>query len=218
MGYWIVGFFAAAIILLLLLFVILALVLRKDKYDKNGFNRRRIHRNGTKYDDQGFDYWGYDRSGYDRCGYNRYGYDRSGYDRYGYDRYGYDRSGYNRQGYNTSGKNAKGQYNRCYDEHGLRADGFCDPCRYPIALTDHARERMRERLGITDFRKMDAAAREAYQYGRSARQIKKSAAAMAREIEQRHDGKIVLIHRGYIYIFSEENVLITLYKNDRIPL
>ena len=145
-------------------------------------------------------------------------YDEDGYDKDGYDRLGYDRSGYDRWGYDCNGRNAKGQYNRLRDTQGREADGFYNPRRYPVALTTHARERMRERLGITDFRKMDAAAREAFQYGRSARQIKKSAAAMAREIEQRHDGKIVLIHKGYIYIFSQENVLITLYKNDRIPL
>ena len=188
---WIAAFFGIGAILLLVLVVALALLIRAGKYDESG----------------------YDKDGYDRCGY-----DRSGYDRWGYDRAGYDRNGFNRYGYDCNGRNAKGQYNRLHDGAGLRADGFYNPRRYPVALTTHARERMEERLGLTDFRKMDAAAREAYQYGKSARQIKKSSAALVRDIEQRHDGKIVLIHRGYIYIFSQENVLITLYRNDKIPL
>lgn len=29
---------------------------------------------------------------------------------------------------------------------------------------------------------------------------------------------VVLIYRGYIYIFSDDNKLITVYKNDRLPL
>ena len=188
---WIAAFFGIGAILLLVLVVALALLIRAGKYDEDG---------------------------YDKDGYDRLGYDRSGYDRWGYDRAGYDRNGFNRYGYDCNGRNAKGQYNRLYDGVGLRADGFYNPRRYPVALTTHARERMEERLGLTDFRKMDAAAREAYQYGKSARQIRKSSAALVRDIEQRHDGKTVLIHKGYVYIFSQENVLVTLYRNDKIPL
>ena len=148
---WIAAFFGIGAVLLLVLVVALALLIRAGKYDEDG---------------------------YDKDGYDRLGYDRSGYDRWGYDRAGYDRNGFDRWGYDCNGRNAKGQYNRLRDTQGREADGFYNPRRYPVALTTHARERMWERLGITDFRKMDAAAREAYQYGRSARQIKKSAAAM----------------------------------------
>ena len=145
-------------------------------------------------------------------------YDEDGYDKDGYDRLGYDRSGYDRWGYDCNGRNAKGQYNRLRDTQGREADGFYNPRRYPVALTTHARERMEERLGLTSRYAMDEMAKEAYQYGKSAPQIKKSSAALVRDIEQRHDGKIVLIHKGYIYIFSQENVLVTLYRNDKIPL
>ena len=118
---WIAVFFGIGAVLLLVLVVALALLIRAGKYDEDG---------------------------YDKDGYDRLGYDRSGYDRWGYDRAGYDRNGFNRYGYDCNGRNAKGQYNRLHDGVGLRADGFYNPRRYPIALTTHARERMEERLGL----------------------------------------------------------------------
>lgn len=160
----------------------------KSKYDSRGFDHNHIHRNGTKYDDFGFDF------------------------------YGYNSDGYNSDGYNACGKNNKGQYNRLFDAKSCDEEGFYDPKQHPIALSTHARERMKERLRIFDFQKMDKYAIDAYRFGRSKRQIKKSSAYLVDEIEQRDKNNIVLIYRNYIYIFSCENVLITVYKNDKIPL
>ena len=61
-------------------------------------------------------------------------------------------------------------------------------------------------------------AREAYYYGRGKRQLMKTSAALLKDIESRHGDNIALIHKGYIYIFSKENVLITVFKNESIPL
>ena len=59
---------------------------------------------------------------------------------------------------------------------------------------------------------------EAYSYGRSKRQLRRSSAALVEEIENQHEQGTLLIYKGYIYIFSDDNKLITLYKNERIPL
>lgn len=97
------------------------------------------------------------------------------------------------------------------------ADGFLDPQRHPVALTHHARERMQERLHISDNRLMEKHTREVYLYGKSARQLNQSAAYRVRQIEQK-EGSIVLLYRNYIYIFTKENALITLYENENIKL
>ena len=182
--------------------VLLIVFLFRNKYNSRGFNRRGIHRNGTKFDDFGYDSRGYDRNGYDRQG---------------YDQSGYDIEGYNRNGYNQTGKNRKGQYNRIFDAH-FEEDGFYSIRRYPLGVTAHARQRMIERIPAQNLCDLDKLAHEAYCYGKSKRQVKKSSAALIEEIENQHNNGRVLIYRGYIYIFSEENVLITVYKNDRIPL
>lgn len=174
----------------------------RDGYDSRGFDRKRLHRNGTRFDDTGFDFRGLDAGGFDRRGYDLRGYDRRGFDRTGYDRHG---------------KNAQGQYDRLHDPEAS-ADGFLDLRLYPIGVTTHARQRIAERLPARVSGNADALAQEAYRHGRSKRQIKKSSAALIEEIEARYENSVVLIHRGYIYIFSEENTLITVYKNDRIPL
>jgi len=44
----------------------------------------------------------------------------------------------------------------------------------------------------------------------------KTSAANLKEIESRYDNGIALVFRGYIYIFSEKNVLITMYKNEKV--
>ena len=161
---------------------------KKQKYNHRGFDHNRIHKNGTKYDDFGFDF------------------------------YGYDVEGYNKYGYNAVGRNRKGQYDRFFDTKAYDAEGFYNPGNYPIALTMHARERFSERLGINDFQQMHKYTMDAYRFGKSKRQIKKSSAYLVDEIEQKYDNSIVLIYKNYIYIFSCENVLKTVYKNDRIPL
>jgi len=156
----------------------------------------------------------YDRRGFDHNHIHKNG---TKYDDYGYDYFGYNADGYNIEGYNKLGKNHKGQYNRLHDTKSCD-DGFCSPKLCPIALTTHARHRMQERLGINDFHQMDVQAFDAYRYGRSKRQIKKTSAYLVEEIEQRYENSVVLIYRNVIYIFSCDNVLKTVYKNDRIPL
>lgn len=158
------------------------------KFDKRGFDHNHIHMNGTKYDDYGFDY----------CGYSA--------------------AGYNLEGYNRDGKNREGKYDRFRDTRSQEEEGFYDPFVYPVALTTHARERFAERLGICDDRKMNDMTFDAYSYGKSKRQIKKTSAYLVEEIEREHENSILLIYRNYIYVFSRENVLITVYKNDRIPM
>ena len=160
----------------------------KERYDCRGFDHDHIHRNGTKYDDFGFDF------------------------------YGYNAGGYNSAGYNRSGKNNKGQYDRFYDTKSCEEEGFLNKVYYPIALSNHARERFEERLRITDWQKMDELTLAAYRFGKSKRQIKKTSAYLVEEIEQKHQYGIVLIFKNYIYVFSSENVLITVYKKDKIPL
>lgn len=160
----------------------------RRKFDKRGFDHNHIHKNGTKYDDYGFDY------------------------------YGYSAAGYNLEGYNRDGKNREGKYDRFRDTRSQEEEGFYDPFVYPVALTTHARERFAERLGIYDDRKMNDMTFDAYSYGKSKRQLKKTSAYLIDEIERAHENGILLIHKNYIYVFSRENVLITVYKNDRIPM
>ena len=57
---------------------------------------------------------------------------------------------------------------------------------------------------------------EAYQFGKSKLQIMKSERAIIEEKEQEYNDSIILIYRGYCYVFSKNNGLITVYKNDRI--
>lgn len=180
------------ILSLIAIIVFLIFLFGKQKpqkhYDSRGFDHNHIHRNGTKFDDDGYDY------------------------------FGYNAEGYNRQGYNALGKNAKGQYDRFFDTKSYAEEGFYSLRQYPIALTTHARERMQERLGINNVQKMEEQAISAYRFGKSKRQIKKTSAGLIDEMEQRYENSIVLIYRNFIYVFSCENVLITVYKNDKISL
>lgn len=191
-------------ILFSLLVVVAAIIFiyHCKKYNSKGFNRKGIHKNGTKYDDFGYDVRGYDKNGFDHQG---------------YDANGYDRTGYNRQGYNRFGKNAKGQYNRLFDVY-YSEDGFRNPRLYPIGVTNHARERMIDRMHIQNVQDVEETAFDAYRYGKSKRQIKKSSTVIIEEIESRHKNSVLLVYKGYIYIFSDDNKLITVYKNNRIPL
>lgn len=96
-------------------------------------------------------------------------------------------------------------------------DGFYNPRKYPPALTDHARQRMHERLHINSDAMMEKYLQDAYTYGKSARQLSRNAAYQVRRIEEKED-KIVLLYKNYVYIFSEENVLITVYENENIKI
>ena len=161
---------------------------KKHRYDRQGFDSNKIHRNGTKFDDSGFDF------------------------------YGYDAEGYNKEGYDRKGKNRELQYNRFFDTTSCEQEGFCDPKVYPIVISDHAKKRFCERFGISDPAKMRKFANDAYRFGKSKRQIKKTSSYLVEEIEQKDGGSIVLIYHNVIYIFTYDNELKTLYKNEKIPL
>ena len=161
-------------------------------YNSRGFDNNHLHKNGTKYDDFGFDY------------------------------YGYDVSGYNANGYTAYGRDKNNRYNRMFDTYAFRnnefsEDRFRNPQIYPFSVSDHAKQRMAERVNITGFSMLDLAF-DAYCYGKSSRQLKKSSAIYVKEIEDKYDDSVVLIYRNYIYIFSTDNVLKTVYKNDKIIL
>lgn len=133
----------------------------------------------------------------------------------------YDSEGYNRHGYNEAGRNRQGRYNRFYNvkcyRNGLYSEeGFLDIRRNPLYLTNHARARMKERMGISDSFKMDEVAFEAYQFGESKHQLMKSERGIVEEKEKEYTNSVILIYRGYCYVFSDNNGLITIYKNDRI--
>ena len=133
----------------------------------------------------------------------------------------YDSDGYNRQGYNEVGRNRQGKYNRyynvkCYKSGLYSEEGFLDIRKNPLYLTNHARERMCERMGINDSRRMNELAFEAYQFGKSKMQLMKSERGIIEEKEQEYGDSVILIYRGYCYVFTENNGLKTVYKNDRV--
>ena len=133
----------------------------------------------------------------------------------------YDSEGYNRQGYNEVGRNRQGKYNRyynvkCYKTDLYSEEGFLDIRKNPLYLTNHARERMYERMGIKDSYRMDELAFEAYQFGKSKLQLMKSERAIIEEKELEYGDSVILIYRGFCYVFTENNGLKTVYKNDKV--
>ncbi len=133
----------------------------------------------------------------------------------------YDSEGYNWQGYNEVGRNRQGKYNRfynvkCYKSNLYSEEGFLDIRKNPLYLTNHARERMRERLGIRDFSKMDDLAFEVYKFGKSKLQLMKSERGIIEDKEREYGDSVILIYHGFCYVFTEDNGLITVYKNDRV--
>ena len=135
----------------------------------------------------------------------------------------YDDDGYNRQGYNEVGRNRQGKYNRfynvkCYKTNLYSEEGFLDIRENPLYLTNHARERMYERMNIKDSYEMEKFAFEAYQFGKSKLQLMKSERGIIEEKEQEYGDSVGLIYRGYCYVFSENNGLKTVYKNDRVKV
>ncbi len=127
------------------------------------------------------------------------------------------------QEYDEDGYNRQGKYNRFYNVKRYKTDlyseeGFLDIRKNPIYLTSHARERMRERMGINEAHKMDALAFEAYQFGKSKLQLMKSERGIIEEKEQEYGDSVILIYHGYCYVFTENNGLKTVYKNDRVRM
>ena len=133
----------------------------------------------------------------------------------------YDSEGYNRQGYNEVGRNRQGKYNRyynvkCYKTDLYSEEGFLDIRKNPLYLTNHARERMYERIGIKDSHRMNELAFEAYQFGKSKLQLMKSERGIIEDKEQEYGDSVILIYRGFCYVFTENNGLKTVYKNDKV--
>ena len=133
----------------------------------------------------------------------------------------YDNEGYNRQGYNEVGRNRQGKYNRyynvkCYKTDLYSEEGFLDIRKNPLYLTNHARARMYERMNIKDSHRMDELAFEAYQFGKSKLQLMKSERGIIEEKELEYGDSVILIYRGYCYVFTENNGLKTVYKNVKV--
>ena len=133
----------------------------------------------------------------------------------------YDSEGYNRQVYKEVGRTRQGKYNRyynvkCYKTDLYSEEGFLDIRKNPFYITNHARERMYERMGIRDSYRMQELAFEAYQFGKSKLQLMKSERGIIEEKEQEYGDSVILIYRGYCYVFTENNGLKTVYKNDRV--
>ena len=133
----------------------------------------------------------------------------------------YDSEGYNRQGYNEVGRNRQGKYNRyynvkCYKTDLYSEEGFLDIRENDLYLTNHAKNRMKERMGVFDSDRMYELAFEAYQFGKSKLQLMNSERRLVEEKEFEYDDSVILIYRGYCYVFTENNGLKTVYKNDRI--
>ena len=135
----------------------------------------------------------------------------------------YDSEGYNAEGYNECGKNKQGKYNRyynvkCYKTDLYSEEGFLDIRKNPFYLTNHARERMAERIGVFEYSEMKKLAFEAYQFGKSKFQVMKSERGIIEEKEQEYGDSVILIYHGYCYVFTENNGLKTVYKNDKIRI
>ena len=97
--------------------------LNSYKFDRNGFNNRGIHRNGTLYDNNGFNRNSFNINGsyYDNNGFNRNGFGRDRYNRDGFNNFGFDRDGFDRAGFNIDEIHRNGSL---YDELGFDIDGF----------------------------------------------------------------------------------------------
>jgi hypothetical protein len=60
-------------------------VSQPKKFDRNGFNRKGVHQNGTRFDEEGYDKRGFNQEGLHRNGtrFDKYGFDCQGFDRGG---------------------------------------------------------------------------------------------------------------------------------------
>ena len=90
-----------------------------------------------------------------------------------------------------------------------------NPRIYPVALTNHDRERIYERYPNGRNVNADKLVQEAYAYGKSSFQVMKTSSIFLKDIENRYENGTALLYNGYIFIFSDENVLITMYKNEK---
>ena len=86
------------------------------------------------------------------------------------------------------------------------------PC---IILTDHACERMQERLGIYNHNRMQQLARAAFLHGKSYHQLNGYLHNKLYNIETNSDApRIARFYENTIFVFSDDGVLITLFKNE----
>ena len=109
---------------------------KKSKiYDSSGFNCYGVHRNGTRYDENGYNQDGFDANGYDSNGYNKAGFDVNGYDSKGF-----DKDGYNKDGINALGKKRPNKYieinSKQISKKDLKPDKFgnitCPYCKSKV--------------------------------------------------------------------------------------
>ncbi len=103
---------------------------------------------------------------------------------------------------------------QAYERKNWAEDGFLHPDFQ--AVTNHANQRMKERLGLNNEQEIYTKAREAYLFGKSANQLPADSAFRIRQKEG--EDSVALIYRNFIYIFSKDNVLKTVYKNEDIHL
>ena len=99
----------------------------KEIYNKQGFNANGIHKNGSRYDEDGFDTKGFNVSGIHKNGsrYDDYGFDVKGYDKSGFNKnqkYKYDVGGFDKDGIHKNGGiyDLDGYDKNGYDVHGIR--------------------------------------------------------------------------------------------------
>lgn len=83
-----------------------------------------------------------------------------------------------------------------------------------VTLTDHAIMRMEERMDIRNEDRMLHLAQQAYQYGNRAEDLPQKAAILIRKKQKEYGNSTMVIYKGFIYVFSNDRVLITVYRND----
>ena len=83
-----------------------------------------------------------------------------------------------------------------------------------VNLTQHAVERIGERLNIFDMRKIKELVYKAYAFGKSRKQVDTDAVAKIEKIQKNRIDIIALLYEDIFFIFSENNTLITVYKKD----
>lgn len=91
-----------------------------------------------------------------------------------------------------------------------------NPQIYSIAVANHAEERIYERYPNGENLNTDKLVQEAYAYGKSSFHVTRTSSVFLKDIETRYENGTALLYNRYIFIFSEENVLITMYKNEKV--
>ena len=87
---------------------------------------------------------------------------------------------------------------------------------YPVRVSVHAKERMSERMGLKTELEMLQRASDAFCYGKDVHQVTRSSAVEIKRIQGKYGHGVVYVYRGFIYIFSDDNCLITVYKDEKM--